>query len=101
MSFFDDYYGEFPDDIDELEALWDLPSPGDSEHHDHSDSKAQRGAMFEYAYAKRDQLEAHIASGEAVLRQVQKDIVRLQEEEHQELRAARSLLRRAIDRRAR
>lgn len=91
-----------PDDFEALEELWDLPSPGDSAHHDHADEKTRRNAMYEYCYARRDHLEHHLGEGERMLRTVLADIELLHEEEREELATnKKSFLRRATDRRRR
>ena len=59
-----------PNDFEALEALWNLPSPGDTAHHDYTDERARRNAMYEYCYAKRDHLEQHLAEGERMLKAV-------------------------------
>lgn len=91
-----------PDDFEALEELWNLPSPGDADHHDHADMKATRNAMYEYCYAKRDHLEHHLGEGERMLQAVLADIERLHDEEERELKAnKKSLRRRVTDRRGR
>lgn len=87
-----------PDDFEALEALWNLPSPGDTAHHDYTDERARRNAMYEYCYAKRDHLEQHLAEGERMLKAVLADLKQLHEEERKELGVPK---RRATDRRIR
>ncbi len=59
-----------------------------------TDARAQRNAMYESYYLKRDQLEHHLGEGERMLKKVLADINRLHEEERKELGAPK---RRATD----
>ena len=83
----------------ELREIENLPCTDGSGS---SNSKEKRNAMFEYCYAKRDQLEHHLGEGERMLKTVLADIERLNEEERQELGITKQpLRRRATDRRKR
>ncbi len=95
--------GEIPYDdahgiAEALRQIRDLPCTDGSGR----SAKEARNAMYEYCYAKRDQLEHHLGEGERMLKAVLADIERLHGEECQELGISRrTLMRRATDRRGR